>query len=229
MSAVLETRIKKRGFWRVRITPGTFRETAFPEISDLKALVNQISIDAGNLSFPTVGQEPVIGKDWIGQDLDTWEYCQTWRLYQSGQFVLYEGFVDDWLDRSWFGEAKKDWKPGFELSVSDALYTYWLAFEFGARLAAAMEGESQLNISVRAFGLSGRRLKFNFRNRTFLRVPREASLNDFDVTKTLSRKDIIAAPVDHAVESARALFARFHWDVQSEFLLTLLKESGAVV
>jgi hypothetical protein len=229
MSTVLETRIKKRGFWRVRITPGAFRETLFPEVSDLKALVNQISIDAGNLSFPTVGQEPVIGKDWIGQDLDTWEYCQTWRLYQSGQFILYEGFVDDWLDRSWFGEAKDDWKPGVELSVSDALYTYWLAFEFAARLAAVIDGEPELRVSIHAFGLTGRQLKFQFRNRTGLRVPRVATLNDFAVDQTLSRKDLIAAPTDYTVEAARALFARFHWDVGADFLRTLLKESGATI
>jgi hypothetical protein len=229
MTPVLEARIKKRGFWRVRITPGTFRESFFPELSDMKVLVNQISIDAGNLSFPTIAEQLLIGKDWIGQELDTWEYCQSWRLYQSGQFILYEGFVDDWLDQSWFGKVNNDWRAGLELSVSDALYTYWLAFEFAARLSASIEGESQFNVSIHGFALSGRQLKFQFRNRTGLRVPHVATLNDFEFAKTLTSKNLIAAPIEYAVEGARALFARFHWDVRPDLLRTLLKESGAAV
>jgi hypothetical protein len=221
MSALLESRIKKRGFWRIRIRPVDFDAARFPELSSLKKVVNELAIDAGNLSFPTVGSEPfLIGNDWIGQELDVWEYCQSWRLYQSGQLILYEGFIDDWLDRSFIGGTTKDWKPLAELSVSDALYTYWLAFEFAARLALAIEGDDELNIAIHAFGLG---------NRTGLRQPHVASINDFSVVKRLSRGALIAAPVDHAIGGARELFARFNWDVNGELLRTLLAESGAKV
>jgi hypothetical protein len=51
-------------------------------------------------------------------------------------------------------------------------------------------------------------------------------LNDFPTSLTLPRDSIMATPIDYAVNSARQLFARFGWEVETDFLRTLLGEAG---
>jgi hypothetical protein len=229
MTAFLNSHLKAHGFWRIRIIPEEFHQSRINEIQDLRTIIRQAAVQLGASSFPAINDAtPSIGVDWIGNEIDAGEFCQTWRLYQSAQLVLYEGFIDDWLDRS-LGGAREGWQSETEFSVGDALVTYWQAFELAARLAVNVSGEDPFNVSVHPFGLRNRRLTFQFRNRSGLRQAHVATLNDFPTSLTLAREALVAAPVDHAVASARQLFARFGWDVDLDFLRTLLGESGVRV
>ena len=225
---LVHDRITKRGYWKIRVFPASFKPKRIAEITTLRSLASELAVETGNISFPTVGDRPIIGTDWIGQEIDDGEYCQAWRLYQSAQLALYEGFIDDWLDQSIFG-IEDGWKPGAQLSVSDVLTTYWQAFEFAARLATTVEGRDPITVSIHAFGLKDRRLLYRFRDRTRLRAAYVATIPDFPTEATLSRDTLIARPGEHSVEGARELLVRFGWEVDPELLRTLLREGGLKV
>jgi hypothetical protein len=225
MTALLNQHIKTRGYWQVRIFPELFDPRRVQEIAELRHLVRETSIDLGSAAFPAIGNDPVIGRDWIGQEADSGEFRQTWRMYQSGQLILYEGFYDDWWDQSLFG-TEPGWKANNHLSVGDALVSYWQAFELAARLSTRIEGDDPFSVLVHAIGLRGRTLRFRFRNRNRLRGNYVATLVDYPVFQTIERPALVANPVAYAVSAARELFARFGWDVAPELLHTLLGESG---
>jgi hypothetical protein len=230
MSDVLHDRIKKRGFWLFRYMPGVFASARVAEFKRLKTIVRETAVEFGGGSFPAIGNQSLqLGNDWIGQQQDAGEYCQAWRFYQSGQFMLYEGFLDDWQDQSLFGPEDDDWKPGRDLSVGDTLVTLWQAFEFAARLSLAVPGPDPVTISVQAFGLRERRIRYRFRNRTGLHQTYRASINDFPFTRNLSRDALVASPALHAIDGAVALFERFGWDPNPELLRTLLREAGVAL
>jgi hypothetical protein len=223
--SLVQDRITRRGYWKIRVFPASFDRRRIGDVSDLRTLVRDLAVELGGISFPTVSNRALIGNDWIGQDIDEGEYCQAWRLYQSAQLALYEGFIDDWLDRSLFG-TEEGWHPGAQLSVGDILTTYWQTFEFAARLATAVGGQDPITVSVHSFGLKDRKLLYRFPNRLRLRATYVATIPDFATTTTLARDELVSAAVQYSVQGARDLLVRFGWDVDPEFLRTLLGESG---
>lgn len=226
MTGAIRGQIKSRGYWRIRISPILFDKKRIPDILVLKSMVQELAVEVGSLSFPALDYGTLtIGDDWIEHENEVGDILQSWRLYQSAQLLLFEGFLDDWHDRSPFGHTV-NWQPGNWLSVSDALTTYWEAFEFAARLASSIKGDDPFRVSVCARGLKGRQLKYEFRGRARLRRTYVANLESFDVTRTLSRESLLSVTSDHVVDAARELFVRFDWDVDPALLKALLAESG---
>jgi hypothetical protein len=226
MAAPLKDQITSRGHWRIRIFPTSFAAKRVREISELRKLITRLAIEMAGLPFPSIGTNDVtIGTDWIAQEYDLGEYRQAWRFYQSTQLVLYEAFIEDWLDHSiWKGHAAPH---GSELSVSNVITTFWQVFEFGARLATAVEEVGSITVSVHALELFGRNLRFQFRNRHGFRREYVSKLSDYRIERSVGSEELVANPALHAVDSARELFARFGWDADAALLRTLLSESGA--
>lgn len=224
MTRVLE-QIKTRGYWHVRVHPVDFQPRRFPDIARLKEIIRDLAVETGNISLPIVAGTLAVGSDWTGQEIEDGDLHQSWRFYQSGQLVLFEGFVDDWQDESFFG-PDEGWTMGAQLSVSDVLTTYWQVFEFAARFAASQPDAGSMTVSVHAFGLKNRQLLYRFRNRARLHGSYAAIVSEYATVRTIARDDLVALGIDRAAECARELFARFQWDVEPAFLRTLMREGG---
>lgn len=206
-------KIKSRGHWRVVIRPGRFVDKRVQEISALYRIIQRTSVELRGWDFPHVDPhtEPHIDVDWVGQESEWEQYLETWRFYQSGQFVDLAGIPEDWRDQSRLWPADQGWKYGALLGIGDALFRFTEIFEFAARIALTEAGDALIRIEVTISGLAGRKLWVDLHNRWPMFRKYEASLQDLPYTLELSRDELVAQPRELALKPAIELFARFGW------------------
>ncbi|MGA7678304.1 MAG: hypothetical protein WCA51_08055 [Dehalococcoidia bacterium] len=206
-------KIKSRGYWRMVIRPGQFVEKRIQDISALYPIIQKTSVELRGWDFPHVDPHtnPHIDVDWIGQESEWEHYLETWRFYQSGQFVDLVGIGGDWRDQSTLWPADKEWKPGALLGIGDALFMFTEIFEFAARLALTEAGDGLIHIEITVGGLAGRRLFVDLHNIWPMFRKYEASLPEFPYTIELSRTELVAQPRELSLKPTAELFARFGW------------------
>ena len=154
-------RIRERGYWRVVIRPTSFDEKHIPCYADVFPIVAKHSVRFRGWDYPHVdpGQPPLRGRDWVGQECDWEDEVETWRLYQSGQFIHYFAIAGEWRDRSaivW--PAEPGWTPGERLYYVTSIFSFLEIFEFAARLAQSPAGSPRMHVAVDLRNVNGRRL-----------------------------------------------------------------------
>ena len=219
MSEVLEE-IKSRGYWRVAIHPGTFTEKRVANISDLYPILQKTSVQLRGWGFPHLdSKENVqIDSDWIGQESKWHQYLEFWRFYQSGQFIVFLGFDEDWRDNSEVWPAPKGWEPGLTLSAENTIFQLAEIFEFAARLALTEAGDELMHVEILVNGLGGRALRVNPEKRMSLPLKMKASIKELPYKVDVSRTQLITEPRDLALKPALELFRHFGWDPSLEIL-----------
>ncbi|MBX9927338.1 MAG: putative DNA binding domain-containing protein [Gemmatimonadaceae bacterium] len=221
----IEQVIGSRGFWRVAVAPERFDVSRIPALAQAGDIVERSSVEVGSLPFPWRDRSPLLrGTDSVGLERQAGEYVQSWRFFQSGQLVLFEGFIEDWEDFSPLPPRKADWKPGRVLSIANAVVTLYQAFQFAARLSANLSGTDSIRVSISAFGLRNRVLEFDMPNRTGFSYPRQADVPLWEYSTSLTRADWRSGAVANAATAAVHLFERFHWDANTEFIRQLMRD-----
>ena len=214
MSELLE-KIRSRGHWRVVIRPGTFVEKRVSNISALYHILQKTSVQLRGWDFPHLDTrlQTHIDDDWIGQEPVWEEYLESWRFYQSGQFVDFMGMEEDWGDQSTLSPPEKGWKPGSYLSVESGVFSFTEIFEFAARLAMTDAGDEQMHLEIDLRGLKGRGLKFEVRRAgsSYRRILK-ADTEEIPYKVDLPRIQLVTEPSELALKPAVELFQRFGWD-----------------
>ena len=225
MSAVLQ-KAKSRGHWKVVIRPEEFRETRVPDFSTLSDLISRTTVAFRGWDFPhsDIHAGHDIGINWIGQEVDWSEHVETWRLYQSGQFVFIGSIFDDWQDQSIWEPPKADWRPGAYLPVMDTVFRFTEIYEFAARLALSYPGVDIVRVEITLVGLKGRTLRMDHRDRSGFITPRTCAIPEFPYSRSLPREQLAAEASDLALENTNELFTRFHWSPGVEFLRGMQEE-----
>ena len=217
MSELLE-RIKSRGHWHVVIRPGTFSETRIANISSLYPILQKTSVQLRGWDFPHLDTHnpPQIDVDWIGQEPEWEEYLELWRFYQSGQFVVFRGMDEDWLDRSVWRKSPEGWKPGQTLSVEEVILQLAEIFEFAARLSFTDAGDDVMRLGITIAGLDGRSLRVG----SDRSMPKGyiASMDELPYQIDLTRLQLVAESRELSLKPAIELFRRFGWDPSLEVL-----------
>lgn len=222
-------KIRARGWWQTVIRPGRFSRKAIPSMVTLHSLLEKAVVSVRGWEFPHLGsQELRTDADWIGQEVEAERFLESWRFYQSGQFVDVSGIEGDWLDQSDWLRPQPEWAPGKFLSVEEAIYRCTEIFEFAARLAAAEEypREREMRIEVLLSGLQGRVLYFQRPGRWPLRREYRAEAADFSAINVLLRDDLIAQPRALALKVALDLFRRFRWEPSEASLRAIQSGMG---
>lgn len=218
-------KIKQRGYWHVVFHPGQFSERRIPRIQDLHVIIREAAVEFRGWDFPHLSQEgPTIGTDWIEDDVDWSEHVETWRLYQSGQFVFYGGIRTDWLDQSLFERPSEQWRPGLFLPVTDTVFRFTEVFELAARLATGPIDGDTVRLAIKIVGLGQRELWMDNRRRIGFHHPRKSAIAEFPQTFDLPRDRLVAETRQLAVTAAGELFTRFNWTPESEFLTVIQGE-----
>ena len=220
MSDLLK-KIHSRGYWHVIIRPATFEEKRIPNISHLYPIVERCAVQLRGWDYPHVDTrtQPVIEKDWAGEEFDWEQFLEIWRLYQSGQFIHVFGMVEDWLDQSTL-PTSHHWEAAEALAFGNALLQFTEVFEFAARLAVTEAGDQTMHIEITVHGLRGRTLVNDFRSGFPFRAHR-ADLDTLPYSIDIPQADLIANPRELALEPASELFRRFGKDVSQETLRAL--------
>jgi hypothetical protein len=211
-------KIKSRGYWHVIIRPGTFMETRIANIKSLYPILQKNSVQLRGWDFPHLDtHNPLqIDVDWIGQEPEWEEYLELWRFYQSGQFVVFRGIDEDWLDQSQWRNPIEGWKPGQTLSVEEVVIQFAEIFEFAARLSFTDAGDDVMRLDITIAGLHGRSLHVE-RSR-HMRKGYIASIDELPYQIDLSRLQLLAEPRELSLTPAIELFRRFGWDPSLEVL-----------
>jgi hypothetical protein len=210
------------------VRPTAFVEGRIQDISTLYRFVEQASVQFRGWDFPHIdrNESPQYGLDWVGQDTDWEHHLESWRLYQSGQFVHFCGFWDDWRDRSRLWPPEENWKPGRRLGIDDTLFRFTEIFEFAARLAMTPAGDESMRVSVTLKNLSDRALFVDATNRMPFRQQLKTAINEFPFVVNLTRAELVSRSRDQALHGAIELFKRFGWDASPEVLSKRQVELG---
>ena len=227
MSEVLE-KIRSRGYWKMIIRPGTFVEKRIENLPSLYYLLLRTSVEERGLGFPNLGSDITVQwhEDWISQEFDWEQYLETWRFFQSGQFVDLRGMNEDWRDKSLLLTQRPNWAPGQFLGVEDIVDQYTEVFEFASRLAFTGAGDEEMHLKISIHGIKGRRLAARTfpEGDSYFKTLGPAVIDDLLYKVDLPKAELVSKPRELALEPAAKLLHRFGWkpsvnalrDIQSE-------------
>jgi hypothetical protein len=212
-------KIQSRGYWEVTIHPGRFDQKRAQSLGDLYPVLQKTSVSLRGWDFPHLDthQQPHRDIDWIGEEVDFANRLESWRMYQSGQFVHTSGITTDWLRESQIHAAWKDqlpMEPGTMLPLMETVHRFTEIFEFAARLALtdAYIVDDQMRIEVLLSGLEGRHLHNDIPGRLPFAQSYVATLPAFPQELDARRDDLVATAKEQALDWAEELFLRFGWE-----------------
>jgi hypothetical protein len=212
--------ILSRGFWRVVIRPARFNPTHIADFGQLRSIVESHRVSERQRSFPYVDwTQGRSGSNWVGQDYSWSTNLETWRLFQSGQFVDFSAIWTDWTERGAYSGMATGNKI---LPIKDTVGRLTEIFEFAARLALSPAGSDEMVVEIELSGLNGRRLWIE---NPFSRVRTPTAPEDLTVfrfgTGDIRRTELVTDPSGLAVKAARQLFLRFGLDLREDVLRDL--------
>lgn len=223
----IDSKIRERGHWWVRIRPSEFVEDRVPSITSLYPILQRCSVQLRGWDFPHLAREdPKLQLDYIEQADEWGEHIEYWRFYKSGQFVDRLALRIDWMDEAALDPTPPEWRPGAELRVMDAVFSWTEVFEFAARLAVTEAGGESVRVEILLRGLRGRSLKVEDPRRGGFSDRYTASIEAFPFEKEVPREELVANSRHLALEAAADLFRYFGWEPSLDALRGIQDELG---
>lgn len=225
MSTLLD-KIKTRSYWEVNITPTEFQEKRIQNIMDLKEIIYKEAVNFRGWDFPhyDFNKEAEVGTNWVGQEFEWNHYLETWRIFQSGQFVHYSGLFYDWKDQSELWPMDANWDKNKWIQTYEIVYRIREIYEFASRLAQKIENTKTIDISITLH---------NIKNKSLLNPPtampfptlKTCTLDHFPLpVSTITTPELIANNKDLAISSTIEIFRRFNWNANKEVLIQILSK-----
>jgi hypothetical protein len=223
------SKIKDRGYYRIVFRPTTFDKGLVKHANTLKEFVEQSQIKLRGASFPFIESNTIGGihANYLNNDMyESWTEAghnlEVWRFYQSGQFVNYVAFREDWFSESkWLkGSELENVKPKMYLDAIGIIYEITEMLLFLANLATKIDGGLDFEISVSLHNLSNRKLTtFDLRRMSF---HFNYVVNADTISKPLSvytRSELSSSKLEIAEEIIKNVYAHFNWQNYSASLI----------
>lgn len=229
-STTLAEQIRMRGHWHVVLRPVSYEEALLP-YGDLWSIMQSTSVQLRGWDVPHINtrQPPSYNNNWIETATD-WDYHrETWRFYQSGQFVHLSALRADWQELSRWSPPRSGWEPGQSLDVTDTLWTLGEYFTLASRLVLALPKTPSLVVRLKLRGLQNRVLTVDDPRRAPFAVPRTTATTEYDTgAQEYGSDELVATHKELAVVTAQQLFARFGWNPEPAMLRENLDELWAL-
>jgi hypothetical protein len=156
------------------------------------------------------------GINYVALETTFMDINETWRFYQSGQFILFKGLQEDWLSDS-IGQRRpnSDFASEKGLDVLSALYQLSEVYEFAARLA--QEGIFDKSTFIEVDLVDTRRRKLFFWPGTGRWLRRNYVCEVFSLPRegVFEVVDLIARSRELSFEHFLWLMERFGFDASS--------------
>ena len=213
-------KIHSRGYWKVIIKPKTFVNDRISDISSLFPLIDKANVRMRGWDFPHIDPRdpPIIGIDWIEEQVDWLHAKSCWRFYQSGLFIYESGIGYDWRDESSFWPPDEGWKPGKFIGVGDIVHTFTEIMEFASRLVLTEAGDEEMHFNIELSNIQDRMLYVDNPNKWPFHTEYKSSIQVFPYKLEVLRTELIATKRDLALIAALEVFKRFHWNTSVELL-----------
>ncbi len=211
-SSELMEKIKSTGYWRVNVRPIEFNASRIPQLSDCWDLVESGQTRLRGWDFPHIDQDYHRNMDdWIESGTEFMDMKEYWRFYQSGQFIHYFAFTEDYHEVSWVSSAYKTGKPEKWLGIIATLYRLTEIFEFAARLGAKGVLSSGAKISIKLAGTQSRDLVFEQGSR-YLPGRYVCDLPEITFERTYGEPELRGEARELALTAAVHIYERFNWN-----------------
>ncbi len=216
MKSGLVEKIKSRGYTRVNLRPTQYAKP-IEKLTDCERLVREHSVRLRGWDYPHYPQrrDEQSGLDkqehYVQGWIDWGLHVEFWRMYQSGQFLHYEAFPEDWDDQHpWLkGQLKAETKIGVGGTV---IYGLTEIFEFFRRLALTGLYGDGVDIDVEYFGLQNRELWVDDPGRHPFFEPKISKTDAFRWQKRVSHNDLLTKSKEMALETIGELVYLFDWE-----------------
>jgi hypothetical protein len=219
MSDTLD-KIRTRGFWEVVIRPSEFMDNKIPDISDLFPIIRKCSVIIRGWDFPHIdNKKPLFDKNRISQSFESGEYLEEWVFFQSGQFVHYCGFYNDWASKNPYKSKLITSESG--LDFIETLIRFIEIYELAARISMTEAGSEKMVVYTNLHGLKGRKL-FTSNPGRLMQRPYITDMSEFPKSYDLSMEELVSNTQLHALNAARELFTHFGWKVTIDDLVRIV-------
>jgi hypothetical protein len=212
MSNEILEKIKSRGYWHVLIRPKRFIEERIPHLPECEQIISRYQIQHRGWYFPHINLSDIRrGVDYIEMSTSFMGINESWRFFQSGQFVFYRGLKEDWF------EDQPQWpggeiKPGAVLALTTPLFQLSEVYEFASRLGQARILDREVRIFVNLVKTQGRILwSWPGEGRYLSRVYR-CDVNELPRDLDFEVSDLIARHADHSYSHFVWITERFGFE-----------------
>ncbi len=221
-------KIKTKGYWAITVRPAEFQETRVSSRARLFDLVHDTAVSVNGRIIPAIdGTSDSLsnGSDWIEFNSEWGTDLQSWRLYQSGQFVLLLAVWTDWDEAPRLRQVP--YPSGRTFPLWDSLATFVAIYEFAARLSLTDAGSDNMVITTMIKNLHGAQLVQDHLRKTSLRhYEFDDNVFEYPAGKATptSREDLVGNPRKLAAEAANDLLHQFGFQSTLEAVLSWQSE-----
>lgn len=146
------SKIQGVGHRKATIRPLAFDANRVSDFLTLRRIVGDSHVRHFEWHCPSFDQSGgQSGANWFGDSFDG-ELPESWRLYQSGQFVHFWAFSNELSDDA----IQRGIRPDRVISASSAVNYLTCVYEFAAKIASTEVGDQTIVIETSANNLSGR-------------------------------------------------------------------------
>lgn len=209
MSGIIE-KIKSRGYWEVIIRPTKFEKVRINTLEECKEIIHTCSVSLRGWNYPHI-KAPKNGMDWIEEMTDWENHIETWRFYQSCQFMHFLGCKEDWLENVKFFPQDFKIEPGMGLEILNTLYSITEIYEFATRLIAKGVMGDGIEIKISLNNMKGRKLFF-FDHDRYLSADYFCGINQLPLQKIVSEKELLGNAASYALDDFIKIMIWFNWD-----------------
>ena len=223
----LTRKIKTAGYIEVSIRPGRFVADRVQPITSLFPIVQRCKVSLRGWDYPHIDRkqpDPVPNRDFVEQESNSDHHLESWRLYQSGQFLSLRGISYDWRDQSSVWPADKNWRRRDLLIVEQTLFTLAEIFEFAARLSNTAAGDDPMYVDIIFGGLEGRALAVSDFRRIDSVAGTRAQIQEYPQKFVVPSAELVAEPRSRAIRASQELFRRFGEELRPDLLRDWLDE-----
>ena len=211
-SSELLEKIKSTGYWRVNIRPIEFNASRIPQLSDCWDLVESGQTRLRGWNFPHIDRDYHRNMDdWIESGTEFMDMKEYWRFYQSGQFIHYFAFTEDYHEVSWVSSTYETGKPEKWLGIISTLYRLTEIFEFATRLASKGILAPSAKISIKLADAQNRHLVFEQGSR-ILRGPYVCDRPEIAFERTYMEPELRGEARELALTAAVHVYEPFNWN-----------------
>ncbi|TXG80977.1 MAG: hypothetical protein E6R14_08405 [Thermomicrobiales bacterium] len=211
-------KIKTKVDWAITVRPADFDEVRIPSQSSLFPLVYDAAVSIHGRMIPAVDASDfdeqshftTQGSDWVQSSSDWNANLQSWRIYQSGQFVLLLAVRTDWVENPVLRQVP--YPEGKTFPLWDSMATFVAIYEFAARLSSTIAGSSEMVVTTSIRNIQGAQLVQDNLRKTSLRhyvFPEQSYEYPSGKATPIAREALLANPRQFAAEAGNDLLHHF--------------------
>lgn len=223
----LET-IKSRGYYILNFRPTEYNGVLIDDVKKLKPMVTSAQVSLRGWSFPVI---PPYTKEWAdiyvsGNKIEAWcttDYMlETWRYYQSGQFIDIKSIEEDWFKESGFlsGSPRAKVEPSQFFDAINLIYETTEYFIFFANLTRSEQlgSTDTFEIDITLNGIKNRKLT-TFDPSRFPLDDYYCRVEELKWHKVVNKEELQENHIAIALEFIMYVYANFNWStVTTKFI-----------